>query len=287
MYHLVDWLSFTVASPIKPTGEANYLDPQNIKIVRRQVLAKVYQKVGKLVMDTLFSTLPMNEESGRFPYRYSVVDETSNAHIFFDPNIDHILVEISGRGAKLLQEQGLVQMLCADISTSCTRIDVSADLHVDTSPVEFVSAGYDKHFASTSIHTSQSGTTCYVGSPKSDRRACVYRYNDPHPRAPYLRVEHRFRRERAQQMAVYIHHHGIAKGVQMAGEVFGWRHPIWEPAEIELAAMPRLNVDARSGPFVNWILKQVFPAMRRAEREGVIDDLKGFVQVHLFDDDDT
>lgn len=287
MYHLVDWISFTVNSPQDQLGRVNYLDPNNRHIVRRQVLAQLYQKVGKDVMNKLFGALPINEESGRFPYKYSLVDDVSKAHVYFDPQIDNILVEVSGFGCRLLQESNLVESVCATVSTNCTRIDVSADLRTDISPVEWLEGGYNNRYASTSRHQSSNGITCYVGSPKSDRRAAVYRYFEPHPRHEFLRVEHRFRRDSAHQMAEYVGKHGIGKAVAMAGQMFEWEHPLWQPAELELEALPKLEIEVRDGNVARWLLTQVFPAMRRYERQGVIPDLKAFVQTHLFEDDES
>jgi hypothetical protein len=236
-------------------------------------------------METLFGSLPQTEDKGRFPYRYSLVDDLSKARIYFDADQKHILLEISGKGCKGLSEANLIQSLLIDCHDDISRIDVSADIRCSTSPHSFVAAGYEPAFKSSSRHISENGETCYVGSVKSDRQAAVYRYYEPHPRHEFLRVEHRFRRDRAKQMAQYLAQNGILHAVAKSGEIFGWKHPFWQPGEIELAPMPDLNVDAGQGAVINWLLKQVFPAMRRYERQGLITDLHAFVQLHLFEDD--
>jgi hypothetical protein len=285
MYHLIDWLSFTVPVPITAGKMQGYLMPENIKVVRRQVLTAIFQAIGKDAMNTLFGDCDPNEDNGRFPYRYSILDNETSARMFFDADQKHILVEISGKGCKALSGVNLMETVIMQVYPRITRIDVSADIRTDVPPVEFVASGYDTRFKSASQHISETGQTVYIGSMKSDRQAAVYRYWPPHPRSDFMRVEHRFKGDRAKQMAEYISIHGIAAAIKQAGEIFGWKSELWEPGEIEIEPMPNLNVGAHDANVINWLLKQVFPAMRKYERMGKIEDLRAFVQQYLFEDD--
>jgi hypothetical protein len=285
MYHLIDWLSFTVESPMNRKGELQWVDKLNTKVTRRQALTQVFNYIGRHEMNTLFGDMDPCEDIGRFPYRYSVIDNSTSARMFFDSEQKHILIEVSGKGCKALSEANLMESLVMSVHTRISRIDVSADIRTDVLPVDFAAAGYDPRFKSASQHISETGQTVYVGSMKSDRQAAIYRYWAPHPRSEFLRVEHRFRRDRAKQMAKYIADNGIAAGIHACGIAFDWKHELWEPGELEIEPMPNLNVGAHDANVINWLLKQVFPAMRRYERLGKIEDLRAFVQTHLFEDD--
>ena len=286
MIPLVDWISFSVSSPVhRRTGELQWLDPLNSNLCRRQALAQVYRTIGKDAMDTLFDQLPPSMEDGRFPYQYAIIDERTSARISFNSRLDNIGVEISGKGMQALHDRGLVQSVVLAISPNCSRIDVSVDLATDYTPSEFVGAGFNSRIHSVMSVSSPTGESKYVGSPKSDKRACVYRYAAPHPRSPYLRVEHRYRNNAARAMANYVGTNGLAMAVQYAGLDFNWQSPLWDVCDIAVVDLPKLAGEARDNNFAQWLLRQVFPALRRAERQGRIDDLRVFVQTHLFEDD--
>jgi hypothetical protein len=247
---------------------------------------QVTQQIGKQTMDTLFGDLPSDLEAGRFPYAYALIDNSTSARIMFDSRLSHIAVEISGKGMRKLHEKSLVQSLCVVVSTNCSRIDVSCDIATDTSPSEFVGAGYNSRMLSSMTVTSPTGITEYIGSPKSQKRAAVYRYAPPHPRSAYLRVEHRYRHDAAKAMCHYVGTNGIAMAVACAGIEFDWQHDVWDMSDIAVMELPKLEGDCYDPNFGNWLLRQVFPALRRAERSGRIDNLRAFVQNHLFEDDD-
>lgn len=282
---LVDWLSFTAKAPVhRRTGALQWLDPINRHLCRRQSLVQVTRTIGKDAMDTLFSNLPDDTETGRFPYAYALIDNQTSARIMFDSGLAHIAVEISGKGMALLHEKGLVQSVCLSISSNCSRIDVSCDILSTATPIQFCSAGWNSRIKATMTVESPTGESYYVGSPKSEKRACVYRYAPPHPRSPYLRVEHRYRGASAKAMANYVGTNGLAMAVQYAGLDFDWQSPLWDVGDLAVVPLPDIAGDARDNNFAQWLLRQVFPAMRKAERQGRIDDLRSFVQTHLFDD---
>jgi hypothetical protein len=237
-------------------------------------------------MDTLFGDLPSDLEAGRFPYAYALIDNSTSARIMFDSRLSHIAVEISGKGMRRLHEKSLVVGLCFVVSANCSRIDVSVDLDTDLAPSDFVGAGYNSRMLSSMTVTSPTGVTEYIGSPKSQKRAAIYRYAPPHPRSAYLRVEHRYRHDAARAMCHYVATNGIPMAVAYAGIEFNWQSPIWDMSDIVDMDLPKLEGDCHDVNFGNWLLRQVFPAMRRAERHGRIDNLRSYVEQYLFEDDD-
>ena len=284
MQPLIDWMSVTVAVPTNRDGSLAWLDASNRNLVYREVLTLVNEALGRDIMQTLFGSLDSGMEAGRFPYKYSTRDDTSRAVIYFDSHIEHILIEVSGIGCGQLSERQTYSIL-ASLGRRCSRLDVSADIATMEAPVSFVGAGYSNRFSTSSIHTSDNGQTVYVGSPKSDRQAAVYRYSKPHPRSHLLRIEHRFRRDAARRMATYVAKHGLPSAIAQCGEIWDWKHELWEPTVIEAVPLPKVDVPATGSHVAQWLLKQVFPAMRRYERQGTIPDLRAFVETYLFDDD--
>jgi len=285
-YPLVDWMSFTVSSPLDKTRtKPQWLDPLNVNLCRRQAIEQVRKVIGTPNMHTLFSTDTLAEAVGRFPYKYAVRDDITAAKIMWDPGLTHILVELSGKSCKGLQESGTVEGLCSVVSAGSSRIDVSVDIHTMADPVAFVDAGFSDAYRTHARYISDNGVTVYVGSPKSQRRAAVYRYKAPHPREEYLRVEHRFRGDSAKHLCNYVATNGLAMAVAYAGAYFGWKSPLWPQIELEVLPLPHLSVDAKDSHFARWLLQQVFPSMRRAEEQGRIEDLHAFVQTYLFEDD--
>lgn len=286
MQPIIDWMSFTIDAPLDKAGDVEWLDHNNKYLMLREVLMRVVQELGNDITRTLFGDLHGEPEVGRFPYKYAIQDNTSKAMIFFDPGLKHILIEVSGHGCKSLGMQSTHTIL-AHLGRNFSRLDVSTDIASDATPVEFISEGYSKRFTSTTIANSDNGQSIYVGSPKSDRQAVVYRYSEPHPRAHLLRIEHRFRRQQAKTMATHVAEHGLENAIALCGEIFAWGSPLWTPAVLGAVPLPKVDIAAKDSKVANWLLKQVFPAMKRYEREGVIPDLRAFVEEYLFGDDET
>lgn len=285
MQPLIDWVSFTIPTKQDKEGRNQWLDRTRVPLVRREVLARISTWIGGDLMRHMFPEIEKDTGVGRFPYKYSMTDVETRIKVYFDPEISHILVEASGIGCKAISKSGLFERLLVDVGSHCSRLDVSCDLVTDMQPTDFARGGYSDRFKSTSVHNSDSGQTIYVGSPKSDRQAAIYRYADPHPRSHLLRVEHRFRRDAAKDMAAYVVEHGLDMAIAQCGEIWGWRHPLWDTDDLEPVPMPRVSVDAKDSNVARWLLTQVFPAMRRYEKEGKIPDLRAFVQTYLFEED--
>lgn len=284
MRPLVDWISTTVPTKTRTDGSPQWLDPSNPQLCKREALARVSTIIGRNIMQTLFGDVQPGLDTGRYRYKYRIDDPNSGASLYFSPELTHMLIEAKGRACAALSENGQIIEFLALVGVSRSRLDVSADLATDTTPIEFARAGFSHRFSTGSQHYSDNGLSVYVGSPKSQRRAIIYRYQEPHPRAHLLRVEHRFKGLAAEDMAHVIVEHGVVAAVKAAGELFGWRHPLWAPPFDGDVELPRVTVGAKDTGVVRWLLTQVFPAMRKYEEDGRIDDLRAFVQYYLFDD---
>lgn len=138
-------------------------------------------------------------------------------------------------------------------------------------PVDFAPMRDVKRFKAEGYVHSESGETFYVGSPKSDRMARVYRYFSPHPRSSDLRVEHVFRRAQAKALAESILAGGILRAAAGCGLVFGWKHEAWDTGQVEPIETRAVTLKKTSKNTVGWLYGSVTSAVSKAVRAGDID----------------
>lgn len=201
---------------------------------------------------------------GRHPYPASVRDETNGTHVFYGEN--GLLLEMSGRGCQAVGEEKLISLLAAHHRYT-TRIDIATDIETSTMPSEFVEYLNNPRFTVSAFKTSPTGETYYIGSPKNERYARVYRYFAPHPRAAYLRIEHVARRDNAKHIAYRVLESGISQAAADLGATFGWGHPDWQAKGERIA---NIRPEKRKGSTVRWVYSQVFPALRKLLSDGIL-----------------
>jgi len=181
------------------------------------------------------------------------------------------LLEIGGAACDWLHSLGallpLVQRECEGI----TRLDLAGDLTCLVTPAEFVAAGYSALVRTKSSVSSATGSTEYLGSPTSDRSCRVYRYAAPHPRSDALRVEIVLRRELAKSAALELCSRTIAGVWQSAAKPLSFKHPMWRQSADD--TLPRLTMKSEptSASRLQWLTKQIKPAVLEAHRAGLID----------------
>lgn len=270
---LVDWLSFTTPSP-----SLNSV-PRSLWLVKCLRAARQATTV-----DVPIPRDPeaFTEYSGRAPYLVRWTCAEFGTTLLAHPSLGHILVELSGRGCQALREAKLFDAALAGACSRLTRVDLAVDMHCSTDPRAFVKQHDAIRFTASSVFTSRTGITCYVGSQKSDRFARVYRYKEPLPRSDTLRAEHVFRGIWARQVGALIVAKGIAAAAQYCGQVWSWTHADWDVAEFDEEISISRELATKHPNKLLWLLTQVFPAMRKMEKEGIIEDLRSFCDEHLF-----
>jgi len=122
---------------------------------------------------------------------------------------------------------------------------------------------------------SQSGETVYLGSPKSEYMARIYRYNKPHPRADLLRSEIVYRRDYAKQLARMLFN-----GENLQRVCWGY----WEKQGLNeimslvdfggdnqgvKVSVSRDVTDKTMDKRRRWLLTQVAPALEKMHADGV------------------
>lgn len=273
---LIDWLSFTVASPSLNSVPRSLWLVKCLRATREAMSADV-----PIPRDTeLFE-----EYSGRAPYLVRWTSAEYGTTVLAHPGLGHVLIELSGRGCQALRDAELFNAALAGACSRATRLDLAVDMLPGTDPRGFVKQHNPTRFTANSTFSSRTGITCYVGSPKSDRFARVYRYKPPLPRSDTMRAEHVFRGDWARRIAALIVAKGLPAAAQYCGQVWGWTHAAWDVAESDELIKVSRELATRHPNQVLWLLSQVFPAMLRMEKEGIIDNLREFLEEHLFQTD--
>lgn len=268
----IDWLSFTGSRiPREDETEQSAMYDVSQIIFSEDAVKRV---IGIPVVD-------MFKFKGRPPYSVGMRDEHKGRFVFFHPRLSHFLCELSGRGCDDAMSGNRFWDMLPVVRDRVTRIDVACDMLTDVTPQEFLAACDTKRFRSTSVTISETGVTCTVGSPSSNRHLRVYRYNAPHPRHVFLRAEFTLHRHDARIIVDAILAHTLTKTAAALGETFGLKHPAWdlEPSEFELAAY---RPERREAKTLYWLNDTVAPVLVRLHGDGTIDAEHWFAE-HVFD----
>lgn len=258
----IDWLSFTIKVSLE--------EDETEKTVFAKAASELFE-LYPFFFDALGTLEGWTWRSGRKPYRASLCRPDGGVAIFVHPNLNHVLIEISGKGCETLSESEHAAAMLEHIAPRLTRIDLACDMMTDTKPTEFVELRETGRFKAHSEVVSESGETCYVGSRTSNRYARVYRYNPPHERAHLLRCEYVLKADDAKIAARSMLEHGQYAVARSLGQQFGWQHKDWSvdtPTEIELRAY---RPERREGKTLFWLADTIAPLIVRLDQEGIID----------------
>lgn len=262
MYTHIDWISFSV------------LLPERTNRSERETLNDVGTALFDLAddMDVLLGMdRGMKFGVGRKPYSASVILEETGATIFYNPKLNHALVEISGKACERYIDAGYLDFILESVRYRVTRLDIAVDMEVQTDPEEFTKQRSHDRMRNGAIWREDSGTTVYVGSYKSDRFARVYRYNEPHERAHLLRSEFVMRGNLAKLAAQEIIEKGLNWYSAALGNAFGWAHPDWRPAEATSEKPATYKSDRPEGKTLFWLNDTIAPLLARLHRDGALD----------------
>lgn len=257
----IDWISFTLPAKLP------ILAPD-------QLLATTYQKLRKdypNVTATFFQSGDFMPFVGRAPYRFALANADRSIRIYGGGSNDTILIEISGRGCDGIRSYENARRVCDEVQSRCTRLDYAIDVRTGTLPIDFADKRKSNTFRSNATINSDTGQTVYLGSPKSDRFARVYRYYHPHPRSELLRVEFVFRRGLARSACEHFTNSNSSQAfIAACGNTWGLDHSDWQPG---YETDERLRTESRSktgDKTVSWLYTQVAPAIARLVREDAI-----------------
>ena len=269
-YHIgIDWLSFT--KEVKPD-----LDQSDYEF-RQTIIPLFFPDSDQVEKNHTELFTVIDVQSGRAPYKQSIVFDWG-ARLYYNQNLPHALLEISGIGCKALRSFSLMEAFLSFALDRITRVDLAVDVDCDTQPIEIITAGISGRFKSLSQITSDTGDTVYIGSRKSDKFLRVYRYAEPHPRHKLLRYEFVFKKKIAQPlMGAFISsgydYVGLA---QQCKEQYMLETTNW-PVEGDMIDF-KMDYDQRTaGGTLRWLITSVAPAFRSLVDNGLIDDPEKFL----------
>lgn len=277
MIHKVDWISFTVEIGIDENRRSDQLPAAILK-----AMDALHPGLGFWLVDPYVYT----PSPGRKPYSVSWWFEDRHLRIFAHPNLSHALIEISGQGCALLEDERLINDVLSAVLNRLTRLDIASDMLTETRPTDFVQQRNVGRFKSSGFITSPSGETCYVGSKTSDRYARVYRYNPPHERSHLLRVEVQLKKMNARLAAQTLLDTSVETTARMLGQVFEWQHKDWQPETNRMEIMHTWRPERHTGKTDYWIEAQVVPALSKhyAGRPGDLMQWFGRLWQRTFDE---
>jgi len=258
----IDWISASISLPNRGSEDE--------RVTEEAIIAELYRRWRD--MPAILHIADMQKrDKGRAPYSVSWHTPDNGITIMYHPRLNHALIEVSGKGCDLLEEEGTLGILLETMQERVTRIDIAADMLTDTKPTDFALNRKEGRFKSHSSFISESGETYYVGSRDSNRYARVYRYNPPHERAPFLRVEYVLKAEDAKLAATYILTNGVQPIVKDLGDKFGWLSPDWQPDTQSVEEFQAYRAERKQGKTLFWLGDTVAPLLLRLMRDGDID----------------
>lgn len=262
LLHKLDWLSFTLPVDTSSIATAHELP----RAVWRSVDGVDLRLGDALGLET--ESVPTKT---RAPYAVAWHFPDAHMTVFASSKLSHCLFEFSGRGVDRLDRFGNLSFVIASVIDRITRIDIATDILTDVRPLDFAPLRDVKRFKTHSEFVSPSGETCYVGSRTSDRYARVYRYNPPHDRARFLRVETSCKGPTAKIVASHVLSSSLTAVAESLGKVFGWSHPVWSVDVSNVEAMKAYRPERHIGKTEYWLNNQVAPVLKRLHRENILD----------------
>lgn len=269
MIHKVDWFSFTYESGPVPDV--------NIHKFRNLLLERLPDYINKEYVDF---------DSGVKRKGFSVGAALGKHTYCFMATNGLILIEHTGQGCTLLETEGLLMDLIAQRADRATRLDIATDMLTEVRPKEFIAVMGGGKTQTRASMESPTGDTEYVGSQKSDRWCKVYRYNPPHPRSKFLRIEYTYKGKEAKLACEQLTQVGLDEFAIMSGNRYKWGHECYKPHEGATdAILGAWRPDRKQGKTARWLLSQAAPAMARMLHEGELtwDDFNSEVQKTLIE----
>jgi len=263
----IDWISYTRSNDVHLLPH-----PSDFAEAQREVVWE-WQRFNQTSDASEVSYIPVKPNK---PFANARMDNDTKSRIEWGGGSNRVLCSFAGQACRNLRTHNRTQEVLKAVCSDVTRIDLSVDLRVATRPMEFCGKRDKAKHKTGSFMFSEEGETQYVGSWSSDRFARVYRYNPPHERADFLRVEHVFKGKAAKSIAAALVDSSPAAIIAHVGRIYGWAHDDWRLAE-NLSAAPEAvewyKEERHASKTVTWLTETVAPCIVRMVKEGEIVDI--------------
>jgi len=258
----IDWYSFTIPTITPITG---------IGVEGLTSAYRAFDTVGFMWLLPDYTDDGWSINLGRGFYKVRYQHQDTHISVSWGSVNPHVFVELDGQSCALLREAGILSSIIERTRESATRVDCSVDFETDLRPKEFAEYVGNERIFARGYMVSESGETAYIGARQSSRFARVYRFNPPHPRAGLLRVEAEYKGSAAKALLDVAKSSEVVALVTAAHEYFSWTHPLWVNS-VPMALKVKLPVRDKAGTGnVRWLIRVAFPALLKANREGLID----------------
>lgn len=189
---------------------------------------------------------------------------------FLTGETGRVYVQLNGSSCALLPSENWPAFL-RRVANDTSRLDIALDIQTDVKPEQFVERMGRKARTRATVH-SQYGDTEYVGSRQSDRFVRVYRYNPPHPRAEFLRVEYELKGDTAKGAAWAVCENGVEQACADYGGHYDWQHECYPDDLTDKAnRLEPVRPDGKRGNTVMWLLTKVAPSLRKVVESGELE----------------
>jgi len=263
MITLIDYYSFTI--PLKePLGKGMFDSDKHYVI-------GVFNNICDLEAYKNGIEDNWESEAARGFYQTRLRHLSADITLSYGAINSHIFVELAGKACANLDSQDLLNPLIERTWERATRIDFAVDIKTDTSPKAFIEARDNKSFKSSGNKYSPTGGTEYLGGRSSERMARVYRYNAPHPRHEFLRVEAEYKGDAAKVASKSVLEKGIPQSCVDAHKAFGWIHPDWNIGELSASRITYRSFRPDTASTLLWLYGDVVTALRKATASGLLD----------------
>lgn len=258
MFYSIDYYSFTIPTE-KPFKELMFNNEQ------AQVL-KTFVSILPFLTPSLSELSQYTVEKGARFYNHRMRHTSTEIAISWGETNSHVLVELAGKACNNFDAIDALLPLIRATHQRCSRIDFATDIKTDIDPTVFIASRSNKSFKSSGSKRSPTGRTEYVGGRTSERVARVYRYNKPHPRSDFLRVEAEYKGDAAKASAKYLAETDVREACLGAHKPFGWQHETWTDSLESVAKIPYSSYKPADASTVRWLYGDVITALRKLSR---------------------
>jgi DNA relaxase NicK len=210
-------------------------------------------------------------ESGGKNYSIRLRHNATDVALSFGSKNAHIYVELAGKACDAYESVDALVPLVSSTCERSSRLDVATDFETNVTPEQFSAFRNTDKWKYAPYYPSESGTTCYVGSRKSERMARVYRYNPPHPRSHLLRVETEYKGKAAKALAALVVKTPISALALRSNAIFGWSHPLWDEMGGIGETVKYKSYRPQNAATVRWLYGDVSKAIRKGIANGYLE----------------
>lgn len=262
MIHSIDYYSFTIPHEF----------PSIMKIEEKSHEAiRIFSLVCHEMSMFRMPLEAWKPETGARQYQVRLRHETTDITISFGSVNAHLFIECAGKACNTLDAINALLPLIENTLSRATRIDFAVDIFTDCDPRDFSASRNSTSFKSSGEVRTPSGRTNYVGGRASDRMARVYRYEPPHPRSEYLRVEAEYKHDAAKAAAQHLIAFGLPQASLDAHSPFQWTHATWTPENAHSSKIPYKAYRPDNASTVRWLYGDVVTALSKAIKAGLVD----------------